>query len=135
MRTAILTLLQSTPARILLPIAWMGLIFTLSHQPTLPYPPDVDAMVISTLGHVTVYAVLAALVWWALGGSGVAGGWRAVLSVAVAVLYGITDEWHQSFVPGRTPDARDVVADLTGAVLAMMVVAWLARRGVLDAGR
>lgn len=135
MRTAILTLVQSTPARILLPVAWMGLIFTLSHQPTLPYPQDLDAMVISTLGHVTVYAVLAALVWWALGGGGVSGGWRAVLAVAVAVLYGITDEWHQSFVPGRTPDGRDIVADAVGAVLAVVVVTWLVRRRVIDASR
>lgn len=135
MRTALLTLVQSTPARIVLPLAWMGLIFSLSHQPTLPYPQDVDAMIVSTLGHVTVYAVLAALVWWALAGTGVSGGWRAGLAVAVAVLYGVTDEWHQSFVPGRTPDVRDIVADTVGAVLAIAVVTWLARRGVIDANR
>jgi VanZ family protein len=134
-RTAILTLVQSTPIRIMLPVAWMGLIFALSHQPTLPYPQDLDAKIVSTLGHVTVYAVLAALVWWALGSTGVSGSWRVALAVAVAVLYGVTDEWHQSFVPGRTPDVRDIVADTTGAVLAMVVVTWLARRGVIDANR
>lgn len=135
MRTALLTLVQSTPARVFLPIIWMGVIFLLSHQPTLPYPEDVDAMIVSTLGHVTVYAVLAALVWWALGGTGVRGGWRVVLAVAVSALYGVTDEWHQSFVPGRTPDVRDLIADTVGAVLAMTVVTWLVRRGVLDADR
>jgi VanZ family protein len=55
-----------------------------------------------------------------------------VLPVAIALLYGITDEWHQSYVPGRSPDVRDVVADTVGAVLAMLVVAWLVRRGTLD---
>jgi VanZ family protein len=131
-RTAILSLTQSTPARVMMPLLWMAVIFVLSHQPTLPYPDDVDAMIVSTLGHVTVYAVLAGLLWWALGAFSVPAGWRYVLPVAISALYGISDEWHQSYVPGRSPDARDVVADTVGAVLAMLVVAWLVRRGTLD---
>ncbi len=129
MRTATLSLTRSTFARVLLVVLWMGVIFTLSHQPTLPYPKDVDAVVISTLGHLSVYAVLGALVWWALGGIGVDGWRRAVLAIAVAALYGVTDEWHQSFVPGRTPDPRDLLADTTGATVAVLVVTWLSRRG------
>lgn len=131
MRTAIITFTRSTPARLMFVLLWMGLIFTLSHQPTLPYPEDVDAVVVSTLGHLTVYAVLASLVWWALAGSGVQGWRRAVLAIGVAVLYGFTDEWHQSFVPGRTPDPRDILADTTGATIATLAVSWLARRGVI----
>lgn len=125
-----LTLAQSTTARVLMPLLWMGVIFALSHQPTLPYPEDLDAMVVSTLGHVTVYAVLAALVWWAL--PGVPGGWRSALAVAIAALYGVTDEWHQSFVPGRSPDVRDLLADTIGAVIAVLLIGWLVRRGFLD---
>jgi VanZ family protein len=34
------------------------------------------------------------------------------------VAYGVTDEWHQSFVPGRSADAIDLVADAVGAGLA-----------------
>jgi VanZ family protein len=41
---------------------------------------------------------------------------RVVLvAVALATAYGITDEVHQAFVPGRSPDPRDVVADAVGA--------------------
>lgn len=133
MRATILDVVQSTPVRLLLPVAWMGVIFALSHQPTLPYPENVNSMVISTLGHVGVYAILATLVWWALGITDVSHRWRIVIPVAIAFLYGLTDEWHQSFVPGRTPDVRDIVADTIGAVLAMVVVTWLVRRGILDA--
>jgi VanZ family protein len=42
---------------------------------------------------------------------------RALAAVLFCILYGVSDEFHQSFVPGRTPDARDLVADGAGAAL------------------
>lgn len=106
----------------------MGVIFLLSHQPTLPYPSDLDAKIISIMGHVGVFGVLAALAWWALGLTTLAPGRRGVVAVLVAVAYGFVDEWHQSFVPGRTPDIRDIVADTVGATFAVLAVTWIARR-------
>ena len=41
------------------------------------------------------------------------------VSVAFCSLYGLTDEWHQSFIVGRQSDVIDWVADTIGAVLAM----------------
>ena len=41
--------------------------------------------------------------------------------------YGISDEFHQSFVPGRTPDVLDWLADTSGALLAALLLAWLSR--------
>jgi len=40
---------------------------------------------------------------------------RAFIAIAVAIAYGLADELHQSFVPGRTPSYGDVVADFLGA--------------------
>ena len=54
------------------------------------------------LGHFTVYAVLAVLLWWALRGAGVRP--SLLWALAAAVLYGATDEFHHSFVPNRHPD-------------------------------
>ena len=42
---------------------------------------------------------------------------RALAAVLFCILYGVSDEFHQSFVPGRTPDVRDLVADGVGAAL------------------
>jgi len=42
---------------------------------------------------------------------------RAIWAVLFCILYGISDEFHQSFVPGRTPDAKDLIADGVGAAL------------------
>lgn len=41
------------------------------------------------------------------------------LAVALSVLYGVTDEFHQRFIPGRTCDPSDLLHDGIGAVLAM----------------
>jgi VanZ family protein len=42
----------------------------------------------------------------------------ALAAVLVASFYGVTDEFHQSFVPNRQSDARDVLADTAGATVA-----------------
>ena len=42
---------------------------------------------------------------------------RAMWAILICVLYGVSDEFHQSFVPGRTPDAKDLIADGVGAAL------------------
>jgi len=43
----------------------------------------------------------------------------ALLSIAFCSLYGLSDEWHQSFVAGRESDSADWVADTIGAGLAV----------------
>ncbi|MCX7707278.1 MAG: VanZ family protein, partial [Anaerolineae bacterium] len=64
---------------------------------------------------------------WALAGSGVRrpGLWAFVL----ALLYAFSDEFHQSFVPGRHPDPLDILTDAAGAGAALAWVQWRARRG------
>ena len=71
------------------------------------------------LTHGIAYLVLAVLIC-----RGLAGGSRRPLTMAGAVLavllsgaYGVTDELHQSFVPGRDSSAADVAKDLGGALL------------------
>jgi len=46
---------------------------------------------------------------------------RLVAVLLAGVSLGILDEIHQSFVPGRTPDALDVAADLAGVVLGLLL--------------
>jgi VanZ family protein len=54
----------------------------------------------------------------------------ALATVAFCVAYGVSDEFHQSFVPGRTPDVADIYADAAGAIAAVAVCwAW----GILSA--
>jgi VanZ family protein len=76
----------------------------------LPYLDKVE--------HVTAYCLLA-LAYYNVGS---AGGRRIGRAVALgtwlaAVAFGISDEWHQSFVPGRSAEVADVMADAFGAAL------------------
>jgi VanZ family protein len=56
--------------------------------------------------------------------------WLAVLAVS---LFGATDEWHQSFTPGRMMDWTDWVADTAGALVAAVAYTrWAAYRRLLE---
>ena len=103
--------------------AWatMVLVFVLSSISGLgPIPGGVD----DGVAHALQYAVLAALLLRGLAGAR----WRGVrvraaaLAVLLATLYGVTDEAHQWFVPGRTAEVTDLVADALGAAVAAGVI-------------
>jgi VanZ family protein len=102
--------------------AWMAVIFAVSSQSVLPGA----AMLPDWSTHGSAYAVLSLLTCRALaGGLGVAiRGRDAWLAVVLCAAYGVTDELHQRFVPGRQAEAVDVAKDVAGA----LVGAWLYRR-------
>ena len=96
----------------------MALIFILSAQAQLPTPETrwLD-FVLEKSAHTFEFAVLAALLLRALG-PGATARWRAFgVAVLLAWLYALSDEFHQSFVPGRSADWTDILFDWLGAVL------------------
>jgi VanZ family protein len=107
------------------PLAWMGAIFFLSAQPDLPGPPGplLDTL-LKKSGHFVVYAMLAFLWYRALSRGGMADRVALGLAFAIAVIYGMSDEFHQGFVPGRNPGPLDVVVDAAGAAVAVGVTGW-----------
>jgi hypothetical protein len=108
----------------------MVLIFAASSIPELRNLPGGMS---DKSGHGIGYAILGAVLIRALAGGRLTGvTWRrAGLTVLLATLYGVTDEFHQAFVPGRAPDWLDVLADCFGAAFAVAVIAAIARvRGV-----
>lgn len=70
--------------------------------------------------HVLVYGLLAGLTLRALHLSGQPLPQAAVLAVVIAVCYAITDEYHQSFIAGRSASIMDIGFDLLGAMLACL---------------
>lgn len=105
-------------------VLWAAMIFGLSSMSSLPRPPGGFT---DKHAHFGTYGVLAALVVWGLTDRAPARTtWvTAAAAVALAALYGASDEWHQSFVPGREPSALDIAADTAGAAIAAVVLrAW-----------
>ena len=51
-----------------------------------------------------------------------------VLAIALASLYGATDEFHQSFIPERMADPADWLTDTLGASLGTLLAAWILHR-------
>ena len=98
-------------------VSWMGVIFALSATPSLasPFEPVYD-FILRKLAHLTVFAVLTVLLFRAfrLHVAGPTHAWR--LAMLAAVLYACSDEWHQTWVPGREGTVRDLVIDSVGVV-------------------
>jgi VanZ family protein len=117
-------------------ILYLGLIYYVSAQPQVgwaaPYPDK--------LLHVSEYLVLAILLARALN-NGIrrhVTASRLLLTWGLCAAYAVSDEIHQIFVPGRSPDVRDALADACGAALGLLMLqaaqaAWLRRRPAPDA--
>lgn len=108
-------------------VGWAAVIFALSSRSTIPQPFGLSSLISSVLGHLGAYAILGALLAIALRSSGCPPARASWLAVLLATLYGISDEWHQSFVPGRHPSLGDVLTDTIGATLGVAVLNWFQR--------
>lgn len=117
-------------------VAWMALIFLLSHQPQEAssqlsrgaaegvlsvFEPDhtparIDQMerYVRDAGHALLYLVLALLASFAFDSVQVKDFRNALLVFLVCVLYAASDELHQAFVPGRVSQFSDFLVDLAG---------------------
>lgn len=125
----------------LLVILWMALIFYLSHQPATKsngLSKDATEIIVETVAkiapkvdinkrsfnhiirknaHFFAYLVLGILVANGLRSSGVIGYKAISFALLICVLYAISDEVHQLFVPGRGGQVKDVLIDSAGAVV------------------
>jgi VanZ family protein len=92
---------------------WCAVIFAFSAVPSLGTGLGTWDLVLRKLAHITEYAILGALLVRATG--------RPPLAIALAVVYAITDEVHQTFVPGRAGRPLDVAIDTVGICLGALV--------------
>lgn len=106
---------------------WMATIFVLSAQSSLP-TQDLFAGQ-DKLAHFLAYGLLGVLLSRSLRPMKVETWQRIILITALTTLYGISDEYHQSFVPGRDVSTLDVLADGMGGFLAAQVLYWWDRCG------
>jgi VanZ family protein len=105
--------------RALAPLALMGVIFFLSAQSDLDSGLGTWDTVLRKLAHFGVYGALTLLWVWALRPATA----RALpAAAAIALLYAAGDEYHQSFVTGRTGSPVDVAIDGLGVAAALLLL-------------
>ena len=109
-----------------LTVGWMLLIFLLSSQSSLPTIRLFSGT--DLLAHAVFYGVLCVLLARSLAPPRVTTWKRVLLLIILVTFYGITDEYHQLFVPGRHASLWDILADGLGAFLAATMLFWWDRR-------
>lgn len=120
-------------------IVVMAVIFVLSSQSGLRVSedPDVDRPFRVT-GHLLAFATLAVCLLVAFSRGRRPRARDAVMAYGLTLLFALSDEWHQTFVPGRSGRLDDVVTDAIGALLglglAWVVLTVTAARRERDAG-
>jgi VanZ family protein len=106
-----------------LALGYMTLIFVLSAQSTFPQALA-GIWTFDKVIHGVEYGVLAILIARALRPRSGA----AFAAAVLASVYGATDEAHQYYVPGRSSDRYDILADAVGAVIGAALFAFHSRR-------
>jgi len=76
--------------------------------------------VIKKTAHIVEYSILAVLLYRAMIGSDIEKKKAIIFAILIVSLYGFTDEFHQSFTPGREPRIRDVIIDTIGGALGVL---------------
>lgn len=106
---------------------WMIGIFTLSSQSRLPHAFGIPSQFMAIAGHLVAFGVLAILTAWGIRVDFRRSSKSVLVAFALTVLYGVSDEIHQSFVPGRHATVEDVMTDAIGAAAGLSVMYILGR--------
>ena len=118
-----------------LTFAWMAVIYSLSDRPAGDFEGVGDSVSMlpfaGTVAHLGLYFVFGVFVYrtiTALNSGRLGSAMTVYLTLFAALVYGVLDELHQSNVEGRSSEVADVVADVSGAALA--VVFWFGAKRI-----
>lgn len=104
-------------------VFWAIFIFTFSSVTTPMISPEHwQDFLIKKLAHVFEYSIFSLLLFRAFKGSGMTSKTALIYSLVTCIFYGITDEVHQTFTPGREPTMRDALIDSLSALVALLAI-------------
>ena len=107
-------------------LLWMYVIFYLSSITGDQLGPDTLVInLVKKSGHTVIFGILAVLYLYALKGRQSlreAGAGIFLMSLLFALLYAVSDEYHQSFIPGRHSSGTDIFIDICGALTALAIL-------------
>lgn len=124
--------------KILLLIIWMIIIFLFSNQPNsgnmthniirqiFPFLKesiilDYINFIIRKCAHISEYIILTYLIYSLLKEYSIKRKYILIISILFCALYACTDEYHQSFVKGRSATIKDCIIDTSGGILFLVL--------------
>ena len=104
-------------------LVWAFVIFSFSAIPSA-HVSEIHwkDFIVKKSAHMTEYGIFATLLFRALRINGMSVKRAGLTAIILCFMYGLTDEFHQSFTPGREPAFRDVIFDTIGAILATLII-------------
>ena len=78
--------------------------------------------IIRKIAHFSIYTVVGFLLMGLLSTYKLRDKWRMIITIVIGILYAISDEFHQSFSPGRSPKVTDVYIDTLGIIVGALLV-------------
>lgn len=78
--------------------------------------------IIRKLAHFSIYTIVGFLLMAILSTYNIKLSKRIINSLIIGIIYASTDEFHQSFIPGRSSEIRDVCIDTLGVILGVIIV-------------
>jgi VanZ family protein len=108
---------------------YCGLIFFLSSLPRIPLDKTFEYE--DKVLHLLAYAIMALLAWRSFRHFIQDLPLLAICCIGFCGLYGVSDEIHQYYVPGRTSSVTDVAADLIGALLSVLLICFSRRTAMV----
>ena len=131
-------------------LGWLLLIFLLSNEPSSAssersgaivevvktlgssLPNDVLTFITRKLAHIIAYLILGFSMFLVVCAYTPNARKAILVSILFVCMYAITDEFHQTFVPGRSGEVRDVLIDTTagaaGVLVTYAIIRWRALR-------
>jgi len=95
-------------------VLWAAVIFGFSSVPSLGTDLGVWDTILRKCAHMTEYAILAVLLFRALGSE--------LTAILAGLAYAVSDEIHQHFVSGRHASPIDVAIDAAGLLLGLLAL-------------
>ena len=97
---------------------------TITQQPA----PETLGQLVRKGAHVFIYLVLGAFVVDALSYHPLKRKTILISAYLITLVYAISDEIHQYYIPGRSGEARDVLIDMVGATIGIFIMLYLKQR-------
>ena len=81
--------------------------------------------IIRKVAHFLIYTVVGFLLMGLLSTYKIQDKWRLIMTIGIGILYAMSDEFHQSFSPGRSPKVTDVYIDTLGVIVGALLVIFI----------